>query len=99
MTDPCRYEADIAVLKEIVPRIEGKIDKVEGILSDKIQNNLEQVQKSMGELNRAIKGANSDPGLSGIVGVLKSSVKRLWWFVGMLVLIILGSVVKQLILK
>ena len=101
MNDHCKFESDIAVLKEIVPRIEGKIDRVEGILSEKIQNNLTVVQqnqidvtKTINDLARTIKGANSDPGLTGVVAVVRTSVKRLWWFVGIIVVALLGGVAK-----
>jgi len=88
MTEPCKYEADIAVLKELVPRIEER-------LLARIAKNEETVTAHQDEVTKSIKELTRT--LNTTLPVLKVSLKRVWWFVGIIGLIIIGSVVKSIV--
>ena len=94
--DDKRADNHVCIQKERLKGLEDtnkfldvRLDQMETRLLDKVNDNKvtvvahqNAVQKSMEDLVRTIKGANSSPGLVTHVHLNKQAIKRAWWWLG-----------------
>ena len=75
----CEHETEIIVLKEHVNNVEMKVNDFE----DKLDKILE-----------ILKG-NGKKGLVTEIEVLKGSTQRLWWFVSVICIAVVGLIIRK----
>lgn len=90
MTEPCKFEPDIVMLKSDLPKLEQRLTQKINENREAVLEQHKEVKKSIDKLTDLIRGTERNPGLITKVILNCKSISRIWWFIGIIIVILIG---------